>query len=287
MLTPRDMAKFGYLFLHNGQWQGKQVVPAEWVQLSTHPNPIEYAYQWWQLTNGYSVGGSYGQIIYIIPSKDMVVVSTAGLPASNQEMAWGLTDVFVVSAVKSDQALPDNPAAKELAERVAAIANPKTAAVPALPATAAAVSGKTLRLDENPLGWKTAKLAFEGQQAWLTVTTATNSREQKFAIGLDGNYRETALKASSALDLAILKQRPFLNPFEFNFLLGLPLDGAAAMKGAWKDETEFTLTVQDKRDYDLETLHFQFSLPNASIVWNSYLDKSQFLTLTGRFYLIK
>jgi CubicO group peptidase (beta-lactamase class C family) len=34
-LRPRDMAKLGYLYLHNGQWKGKQIVPADWVRAST------------------------------------------------------------------------------------------------------------------------------------------------------------------------------------------------------------------------------------------------------------
>jgi len=53
-MTPRDMAKLGYLYLHQGQWDGAQIVPAEWVTAATSPqapvNPeddFNYGYQWW------------------------------------------------------------------------------------------------------------------------------------------------------------------------------------------------------------------------------------------------
>ncbi len=51
MLTPRDMAKFGLLYLNQGNWEGKQVVPADWIEASFQPNELEYAYQWWQSEN--------------------------------------------------------------------------------------------------------------------------------------------------------------------------------------------------------------------------------------------
>ena len=51
-LTPREMAKLGYLYLHEGAWDGKQVVPAAWVRNSTRPHIaagglLQYGYQWW------------------------------------------------------------------------------------------------------------------------------------------------------------------------------------------------------------------------------------------------
>ena len=36
-LKPRDMAKIGYLYLHNGVWEGKQLLPPEWVNKVSHP----------------------------------------------------------------------------------------------------------------------------------------------------------------------------------------------------------------------------------------------------------
>lgn len=51
-MYPRDMAKIGLLVLNNGSWNGNQIVPKEWIDISTKPNVAEseffdYGYQWW------------------------------------------------------------------------------------------------------------------------------------------------------------------------------------------------------------------------------------------------
>ena len=83
-LTSRDMAKFGYLYLNNGIWNGKQIVSADWVTKSTQAYNFfqensGYGYQWWILPelNVYYASGLYGQSIYVAPDNDMVVVFTA------------------------------------------------------------------------------------------------------------------------------------------------------------------------------------------------------------------
>ncbi|MFW6067896.1 MAG: serine hydrolase domain-containing protein [Myxococcota bacterium] len=83
--TPtRQFAKLGQLFLNEGQWQGRQLVPWSWVAASTTPSPSYegYGYQWW-LTgrtvpelpeDTFSARGHDGQYVYVIPSEDLVVV---------------------------------------------------------------------------------------------------------------------------------------------------------------------------------------------------------------------
>ncbi|MCC5950812.1 MAG: serine hydrolase [Acidimicrobiia bacterium] len=82
--TSRDFARFGQLYLDGGAWQGEQVVPAAWVEVSVEPSPAAdyYGFQWW-LTGVrdddlpddlYSARGHDGQFIYVIPSLDLVVV---------------------------------------------------------------------------------------------------------------------------------------------------------------------------------------------------------------------
>lgn len=117
-LKPRDMAKFGLLYLQNGIWNGKQVVSAGWIDSSTSKQinvsgDFNYGYQWWMLpikdTNGNILQaegikfcwGYGGQFIFVIPSMNMVVVSTAG------NMWWGdkngidmLYD-YIIPAVKN------------------------------------------------------------------------------------------------------------------------------------------------------------------------------------------
>jgi len=83
----REFAKFGYLFLRNGEWDGTQLVSQNWVQLSTTPsqplNPF-YGYLWWLNTGGlempnvpadaFYAAGLGEKRIYVVPSKDLIVV---------------------------------------------------------------------------------------------------------------------------------------------------------------------------------------------------------------------
>jgi CubicO group peptidase (beta-lactamase class C family) len=94
----RDLAKIGALMLDDGRWQGQQLVPREWVRLSSQRHmeqtfPIwsldgiyGYGYQWWQANfrgeygdfSAISGVGYGGQRLYVIPEKDMVVTIFAG-----------------------------------------------------------------------------------------------------------------------------------------------------------------------------------------------------------------
>jgi len=83
-LLPRDMAKFGFLYLHNGTWDGQQIVPKAWVQNSTTKKisinaETDYGYLWWlypQL-NYYVAAGFNGQEIFVCPKYNLLVVTTA------------------------------------------------------------------------------------------------------------------------------------------------------------------------------------------------------------------
>jgi len=81
-LTTRDYARMGQLFLQDGQWQGRQLVPADWVAQSTAlqaPGGAGYGYQWWVPVdsadhgNDYFAHGIYGQYIYINPAHAVVI----------------------------------------------------------------------------------------------------------------------------------------------------------------------------------------------------------------------
>ncbi|WP_088104751.1 serine hydrolase domain-containing protein [Halalkalibacter urbisdiaboli] len=87
-MSARDMARFGQLYLQEGAWAGQQLIPKDWIKLSTTaqakvPNNAiySYGYMWWVATESpfselglYSAIGRYGQSIDIIPEKNMVFV---------------------------------------------------------------------------------------------------------------------------------------------------------------------------------------------------------------------
>jgi CubicO group peptidase (beta-lactamase class C family) len=93
-LTPRDMAKIGYLVLKRGNWKGRQVVTEKWIRESTAshvPSPktdkkSDYGYLWWErdvdwhgkklrVLDAWGVGGQH---IFIVPGLDLVCVLTGG-----------------------------------------------------------------------------------------------------------------------------------------------------------------------------------------------------------------
>lgn len=87
LMTPRDMLKFGELYLHWGRLNGRQIVPEAWVAASFVPrtqSPIsghEYGYGWWmdqmEGHQTYFAWGFGGQYIFVVPDLDLVVVTTS------------------------------------------------------------------------------------------------------------------------------------------------------------------------------------------------------------------
>jgi CubicO group peptidase (beta-lactamase class C family) len=88
-----DFAKFGRLFLNNGQWNGKQLLPPEWVAQATQDAgllrdaPFSYGYMWWgKSCDGradFFADGDHGQLVYVSQEKNLVVVRNGeryGLP---------------------------------------------------------------------------------------------------------------------------------------------------------------------------------------------------------------
>ena len=86
-LPARDMAKFGYLYLNGGRWDGSQVIPADYVAAATSPAGSSpnlskgYGWFWWVPTEGghhtFSARGYGGQFIYVVPDLDLVTVVTS------------------------------------------------------------------------------------------------------------------------------------------------------------------------------------------------------------------
>jgi CubicO group peptidase (beta-lactamase class C family) len=89
-LKPRDMARFGYLYLNGGNWNGTQVVTEEWILNSTDyqfdlPPSLGYGYLWWldPTLDVYEALGRFGQRIMVSTEEDMVVVFTASIRGEN------------------------------------------------------------------------------------------------------------------------------------------------------------------------------------------------------------
>jgi len=112
-LLPRDLVKIGQLMLENGNWNGKPVVPADWVKRVTTPVAQirvgrDYGYQWYmggfattQPLRWFGGVGWGGQYLYVIPARDLAFVILCGnYGRSGQEQA------AVLIALLNDVVLP-------------------------------------------------------------------------------------------------------------------------------------------------------------------------------------
>jgi CubicO group peptidase (beta-lactamase class C family) len=130
-MKPQDMAKFGYLYLNEGQWDGGQVVSSEWVKASSSKYisaTLEdgYGYQWWiDDSDMYMALGYGGQFIFVIPEQDLVVVFTSSLEEKDFYVPQTLLNEFIIPAAIASNPLPDNPEGVEQLEAIIEqLANP-------------------------------------------------------------------------------------------------------------------------------------------------------------------
>jgi CubicO group peptidase (beta-lactamase class C family) len=83
-LRPRDMLRLGQLYLQDGRWHGRRIVPRAWVRASTRrqiaiPGGYAYGYLWWINTGphgGFLAQGRDGQVIEVFPRLSLVMVMT-------------------------------------------------------------------------------------------------------------------------------------------------------------------------------------------------------------------
>ena len=114
-LRPRDMAKFGFLYLHDGEWDGEQIIPRAWatqsrVAVATPWQGTGYGYQWWKdLTlDTYEARGRYNQWIIVSQEHDLVMIMTAD-DTNGVIDPLGLARDYVFAAITNQYLVPPGP----------------------------------------------------------------------------------------------------------------------------------------------------------------------------------
>lgn len=101
-LTPREMAKIGQLYLNGGAWEGKQIVPAQWVAESTREHSraanwgnLAYGYLWWVVdSERFAALGDGGNAIYVNMKKRLVVaIASRVAPHVQDRIRWIKTEI--------------------------------------------------------------------------------------------------------------------------------------------------------------------------------------------------
>ena len=196
-MSAYNMAKLGYLYLHNGEWDGQQLLSPSWIVQATSGHtqpegwPGEYGFLWWtwpfndvssgELHESYLALGLGGQEIWVIPDLDLVIVLTGDVGYQGPDMI----SRYLLKAVQANTSLPENPeAVSKLQAQVDAIAHPTPAEIPPLSEATQGISGIMYTLAENSLGWTSIGLEFQGQEALLKLDVGDSHLE--LPVGLDG-----------------------------------------------------------------------------------------------------
>ena len=227
-LKTEDVARFGQLYLQKGQWNGRQLIPAAWVeeatskQVSNGDNPESdwtqgYGYQFWRCRhNIYRGDGAFGQYCIVMPDQDAVLAITGGLP-----------DMQVVLAIVWEKLLPAMqvgplPAGDAASDRLAHTLKGLKLTPPqgdAASEMAARISGTTFTFEPNDETLHS--LSFDFKANTLTYRL------------LGGGKRRGKHTLNFSLGAWV----------EGVATLGAPGPSKAAVSGTWTEDDTFVLTV--------------------------------------------
>ena len=177
-LTTGDIARFGQLYLQKGMWQGKQLLPAAWVEEATAAHADNssmdnvdfqqgYGYQFWRCRHGaYRGDGKFGQLCIVFPEQDAVLAITSGVEGSQSVM--NLIWEQILPSMKSGP-LPPNPQAQEkLQAKLASLTLTPQLGQPTA-ALGAKVSGQHYFFAENDQKIEAITLEFSEKQDAITI----------------------------------------------------------------------------------------------------------------------
>ncbi len=192
-LKTEDIAKFGQLLLQKGKWDGKQLVPAAWVeeatarQTSNGSNPKSdweqgYGYQFWRCRNGaYRGDGAFGQFCVVMPEQDAVIAITSGL--GDLQGVLNLIWDKLLPEFKADALPEDSEAGRRLRDRLAAL----TIRAPKGKATSPMleqVAGKTYSFPSNDRKLESARL--EATPDGLAIVTRVDGQDRRIEVAAEG-----------------------------------------------------------------------------------------------------
>jgi CubicO group peptidase (beta-lactamase class C family) len=243
-----ELARFGELYLHQGLWNGKQLIPANWIaqatsmQTSTGSAPASdwdqgYGYQFWRSRhNSFRGDGAFGQFCMIIPELDAVVAITSGV--RNMQQVMNLVWDKLLPAMRSGR-LPENPSARRQLEARLAGLSVKFPSGSATSPTSATITGKWFEFAENDRGIKAVSFNFNSPLPTLTVRTSTGETRMTIAANTWSKGRGL-----------------FTNGLER--ILSVPANPLVATSGAWTAPDTYTVKIVLYETPFYSTLNFKF-----------------------------
>jgi len=243
--TTETLAKFGQLYLQQGQWNGKQLLPKSWVQEATtfkiqQPATAPgtdlaqlkqssdwhqgYAYQFWRCRHDAFRGdGAFGQYCIVLPKQDTVIAITSA--TVDMQGLLNLVWEHLLPGLQDKPMAADASASSKLQEQLAALSLP----LPSGAATGAKVSGRSFELEPNSIGAKSVALRFERDLCKFELTTAAGRFNIDCGLGrwADGatSMPGTPPEISELIGVSVGEQPP----------------AKVAAAGAWKDPNTFQM----------------------------------------------
>lgn len=217
-----DIAKFGQLLLQKGEWNGQQLIPAEWVEAATS-NQVStrrdtngdwgqgYGYQFWQCQGGnYRGDGAFGQYCIVLPQHDAVIAITSGV----KDMQSVLTLVWekIVPAFHAEALAPDMDAERRLKDRLGNLSLPTPTGTDGTDKWSK-IEKKRFGFEKNPQELESLSMERTGSGA-MTLVLKYNGEEQRLPCG----FKEWK---SAKLKLGSMPEQPVF------------------VSGAWKSDSEF------------------------------------------------
>lgn len=261
-LKTEDIAKFGQLYLQEGKWNEKQIIPANWVKEATLAHILQpgkdedrdksdwlqgYGYQFWRCrNNAYRGDGAYGQYCVVIPEKQMVVAITSETP----DLQIILDHVWEHLIPEGNQKLgTDNANEKLLSQRLSNLAVQLPQGM-ASTRTVSKVNARKYELAANTLGIRQVSFQFSPNEAVLKLSDEQG--EHSIPVGIN---KWKAGKTHMNMD--------------WIKLIPTPIPGNVALNtmttGNWTDQNTFEITLRYIDTAHYQTLVCKFDKRNVKV----------------------
>jgi hypothetical protein len=261
--------------LQNGVWNGKQLIPKEWVKeatsfkiptsLSANKDSLKqsdwgqgYCYQMWRgRNNTVRLDGLGGQFVVLIPDKDAIVVLTAN--AKNTQDELNLVHNYLIPAVKSEKPLPENPELISALRKKEAMLNLKApAAILSNSEMESKISGKEFDLEKNSSSIQSVYFTFSNKECSFALKRDDNISIVK--CGPDG-WKLSNTTSSSLL----ASPRIVSKSIDANYKILQPLIKVAA-SFSWTDKNTLEMTARFiEESLGSETIVCKFSEFNGTV----------------------
>jgi len=242
-----DIAHFGLLYLQKGKWEGKQLIPAAWVEEATARQTANgsaptsdwdqgYGYQFWRSRhNTYRGDGAFGQYCMVIPELDAVVAITSGV--RDMQSVMNLVWNKLLPAMKEGH-LPEDAAGRKSLETKLSSLRVKMPAGQMSSSLSSKLTGRWFEFPQNDRGIQAVSFDFSNG---ATLVVRTSSGELRTPIGM-GNWQRLSNGFGNGLES----------------FLSVPEHPLMAASGAWSSDDALEVKVVLYQTPFYSSLKFKF-----------------------------